>query len=236
MYGKLFSSMYDGTLVTDWRALITFQQMIILCDADGVIDVTPDALSRRTGIPIDHIKAGIDVLEKPDSQSRTPKENGVRIKRLDDHRDWGWIIVNHEIYKNLQDSDTKRTKTRERQRRYRERHYPNDVTQCNDDVTDCNVMSHHTDTNTNKKRYTSKVASQAFEEFWALYPRKVGKKPAMAKWNSMNLDEQASAIMAALRDQIDQWEDVRFVPHPTTYLNNERWNDELSTVETPTWK
>ncbi len=58
MYGKLFDSMYDSTLAEDWRALVTFQQMIILCDADGMLDMTPQALSRRTSIPIEHIKSG----------------------------------------------------------------------------------------------------------------------------------------------------------------------------------
>jgi len=71
VYGKIFSSIYDGTLVEDWRALITFQQFIILSDADGVVDMTPGALSRRTGIPIEHIKVGIEILEKEDKYSRT---------------------------------------------------------------------------------------------------------------------------------------------------------------------
>ena len=98
MYGKLFESMYDGTLVEDWRALITFQQMIVLCDPDGIVDVTPAALSRRTGIPIEHIEKGIGILEGEDPYSRTPDSDGRRIVRLDDHRQWGWYIVNHKKY------------------------------------------------------------------------------------------------------------------------------------------
>ena len=95
MYGKIFSSIYDGTLVEDWRALITFQQFIVLCDADGIVDMTPKAISSRTGIPIDHIKAGIEVLEKADKYSRTPDEEGKRIELIDEHRAWGWHIINH---------------------------------------------------------------------------------------------------------------------------------------------
>lgn len=87
--------MYDGTLAENWQALITFQQMIILCDDSGVIDLTPSAISRRTGIPIEHIEAGIKTLESDDPYSRTPDENGRRIVRLDDHRPWGWRIVNY---------------------------------------------------------------------------------------------------------------------------------------------
>jgi hypothetical protein len=119
MYGKIFDSIYDGTLVEDWRALITFQQMIVLCDADGIIDMTPSAISKRTSIPIEHIKAGIEILENEDPYSRTEGEDGRRIVRLDDHRPWGWYLVNHDKYKSLQDSDTVRAQNRERKRRQR---------------------------------------------------------------------------------------------------------------------
>ena len=85
MYGKIFESIYDGTLVEDWRALVTFQQMIILADSDGVVDMTPRSISRRTGIPIEHIEAGIKVLESEDQYSRSQDENGRRIIRLDNH-------------------------------------------------------------------------------------------------------------------------------------------------------
>lgn len=114
MYGKLFTSMYDGTLVEDWRALITFQQLIILCDSDGVIDMTPNAISSRTGIPIDYIKAGIEILEKEDKYSRTNKDDGKRIILIDEHRPWGWRIVNHKYYRDLASKTDKREKDKER--------------------------------------------------------------------------------------------------------------------------
>ncbi len=102
MYGKIFESIYNGTLADNWQALITFQQMIVLCDVDGTIDMTPAAISRRTGIPIEHIEDGIKVLESPDPCSRTKGEEGRRITRIDEHREWGWYIVNHQKYKTLQ--------------------------------------------------------------------------------------------------------------------------------------
>jgi len=121
MYGKIFDSIYDGTLAEDWRALVTFQQFIVLCDADGMVDMTPQSISRRTGIPIEHIKAGIEVLEKTDKYSRTPDEDGKRIELIDEHRPWGWHIVNHEKYKGMKDADTIRAQTRERVRKHREK-------------------------------------------------------------------------------------------------------------------
>lgn len=149
MYGKLFSSMYDGTLYGQWEALITFQQMIILADADGTVDITPPALAARTGIPLDIITKGIETLESPDPYSRTEGEDGRRITRIDEHRPWGWSIVNHAKYKHLQDSDTVREQTRERVRKHREK--KRIVTGGNVEkrtVTDGNGSKRHTDTDT----------------------------------------------------------------------------------------
>jgi hypothetical protein len=103
MYGKLFAQMYDGTLGTKgpWQALVTFQQMIILADESGTVDMTREALSRRTTIPLEIIAAGIDALEEPDSASRSPDEEGRRIVRLSDDRDWGWRIVNYAHYRKI---------------------------------------------------------------------------------------------------------------------------------------
>lgn len=110
MYGKLFSQMYDGTLGTEgpWQALVTFQQLVILSDRHGVVDMTAEAISRRTTLPLDVIKAGLKVLVKPDPNSRTPDEQGRRIVQLSDDRNWGWRIVNYEKYRKIRSADERR--------------------------------------------------------------------------------------------------------------------------------
>lgn len=209
MYGKIFDSIYDGTLAEDWRALITFQQFIILSDADGMVDMTPQSISRRTGIPIEHIKAGIEILEKEDKFSRTPDEKGKRLELIDDHRPWGWHIVNHEKYKNMRDADTIRAQTRERVRRHREKKRS---------VTQGNAPKRHIDTdkntNTNTKIKTGAfsppslqevseyirgknyhVDAESFISFYESNGWKVGKNPmkswkaALTTWQKRNNNE-----------------------------------------------
>ena len=114
MYGKIFASMYDGTLYGHWQAIVTFQQLIVLCDGDGLIDMTPQAMAARTSIPLEIIQAGLEVLESPDPYSRTPGDDGRRIVRLDDHRPWGWRIVNHRIYREMVAAEDKRKADRDR--------------------------------------------------------------------------------------------------------------------------
>lgn len=135
MYARIFQTIYDGTLVEDWRALVTFEQMLILCDADGIIDMTARAIARRTGIPIEHIEAGIRVLESPDPSSRTPDAEGRRIARIDPHREWGWQIVNHQKYKEIRSSDDKR----EYMRQYmKDRRNHEKLTEVNSELTEAN--------------------------------------------------------------------------------------------------
>jgi hypothetical protein len=131
--------MYEGTLYGQWEAIVTFQQMIVLCDADGIVDMTPQAIAARTSIPLNLIKKGIGILEAPDPFSRTPGQEGRRIELIDAHRPWGWHIVNHEKYSRLQDSDTIRAQTRERVRKHRE---------LKRTVTEGNGQKRHTDTDT----------------------------------------------------------------------------------------
>lgn len=69
-----------------------------------------------------------------------------------------------------------------------------------------------------------------FEDFWASYPRKEKKSKAKEIWVRERLDVIAEKIIADVRDRQvrhDRWEDRSFIPMPTTYLNQEGWNDEI---------
>lgn len=114
MYGKIFDSIYDGTLRVNWKALVTFQQLIILADRDGVVDMTPHAIHGRTGIPLDIIEDGITHLASPDPYSRSNLEEGRRVVLLDPSRPWGWRIVNHGYYQQLKTREDKRQADRDR--------------------------------------------------------------------------------------------------------------------------
>lgn len=108
MYGKVFESIYTGSLYGEWEAIVTMQQLITLADSKGIVDMTPQAISGVTSIPLDIIKKGLAVLTEPDESSRTEGHEGVRINRLDDHREWGWYLVNYDKYKNIRSAEDRR--------------------------------------------------------------------------------------------------------------------------------
>lgn len=72
-----------------------------------------------------------------------------------------------------------------------------------------------------------------FDEFWALYPNKVKKQDARKSWHTkvVKTKTDPALVMAALRAHIVRWQNEReyprFVPHPTTWINGQRWLDEL---------
>lgn len=73
----------------------------------------------------------------------------------------------------------------------------------------------------------------AFDRFWAIYPRKVGKDGAWAKWRQLRPDEATvEGMIAAVEQQARTWNDPQFIPHPKTWLHNGRWKDEEPTVRT----
>ena len=93
--------------------------LLSLCDADGVVDATIEAIAGRTGWPIEFIRQGIAELEQPDPQSRTPAADGRRILRLDEHRNWGWSITNYSEYRDRGRVEERREFYREAKRKQR---------------------------------------------------------------------------------------------------------------------
>jgi len=141
MFGKIFTQIYASSIAEDWTVRTVFQDMIILADLNGVVDITPEFLSRTTKVPINVVTKAISELEKPDPRSRSPKASGARIVRLDEHRDWGWLIVNYEEYRSIASEEQRRLKTKERVDRFRLKHKK--LEKCNAPVTlgnACNAM------------------------------------------------------------------------------------------------
>lgn len=93
----------------------------------------------------------------------------------------------------------------------------------------------------NKKNFSKKRVIKAFDMFWASYPRKVGKKKTkeiflkkFTKFNNINdAGNLFNEIMNGLKlqDKSKQWEETKYIPHPSTWLNQERWNDQLNPDE-----
>lgn len=75
---------------------------------------------------------------------------------------------------------------------------------------------------------------RAFCGFWRHYPRKVGKPQAWATWKKLKLGAITGSDVArfAMHDPELETREVRFIPHPSTWLNRRGWEDaDLSPAE-----
>ena len=74
-----------------------------------------------------------------------------------------------------------------------------------------------------------------FEKFWELYPRRENRKKAQEKFLKLKV-ELLPIILKALKVQkdSDSWRSG-YVPHATTWINGERWNDEVK-MQQPKYK
>ncbi|MCC8157489.1 MAG: DUF6291 domain-containing protein [Oscillospiraceae bacterium] len=75
------------------------------------------------------------------------------------------------------------------------------------------------------------LQEQRFDQFWQLYPKKVGKKAAFNSWNRIRPDEELfNKIIQAVtwqKESADWKKDGgRFIPNPLTWLNQGRWDNE----------
>lgn len=81
----------------------------------------------------------------------------------------------------------------------------------------------------NEIEYECKKA-QDFESFWEAYPRKVGKAKAEAAFQKLSVPVEVLISAIAKQKKSAQWtkDGGQFIPHPTTWLNRQGWEDELA--------
>ena len=225
LYSRIFTQILDSSLAEDWQARHVFEDILKLSN-DGILDMTRDALCRRTNVPRDVVDRALAILEAPDAASRDPSEDGRRIVRLDEHRDWGWRIVNWEKYEAIKCKDDQRAKTAERVRRHREKKERSKERIAN---TDTDPDPEETLQNVTK-RY-----SDQFEAFWALYPKKIGKQDAARKLAIALKSTDIKTITDAVRCQMqsEQWtkEGGKYIPNPATWLHQGRWDDQVEPAQ-----
>lgn len=121
MFGKVFASLWQGSMVGKPDVQLVFVYMLANARADGTFNQTREVIAALTGLPVDRVRTAIDVLEGPDPSSRTEGEEGRRILRLDGHRDWGWSIVNYLKYRATRDEEDRKRQGREATARWRAR-------------------------------------------------------------------------------------------------------------------
>ena len=80
----------------------------------------------------------------------------------------------------------------------------------------------------------AKSSKISFDQFYKAYPRKVGRYAAEKSFKRLAEKEKTLAI-EGLSNYIKHWEanktEKQFIPHPSTWINQKRWEDELEDLK-----
>jgi DNA-binding transcriptional MerR regulator len=115
-YVKLFGSLLNSSawcLPADTR--LVWIALLLLADPEGRVWGAVPGIARQAGVSVEGARRALDELSSPDSDSRTPDEDGRRILPIDG----GWQIVNARKYREMQTDGQRKASARSRAHRER---------------------------------------------------------------------------------------------------------------------
>jgi hypothetical protein len=217
MYNRLFTKILDSSiwLEADTTRLVWIT-LLAAMDEDGFAPFSSvENLSHRANIPLNATVTAVTILESPDKFNPNDEFEGRRIERMEN----GWLVLKAPLYRSLLTREIQREQTRLRVAKHREKKKA--VTKSalpNVTAVTCNTSEH------------SKAKHSKAEEIYRAFPLKVGKPAALraiakalSKTSFDNLLAKTKAFAEARNG------DMEFCPHPATWFNGERYNDDPST-------
>jgi len=241
-YVKLDNEILTSTIwLEDSDTIRIWIYLMATADAIGVVRVTTPIIAMHNQLGIEKLEAILDKLASPDSRSRSPEYEGRRIK-IYREPEFEILILNYEKYR------TKAYTNAERQRVFRERHRDGrGLEERNVSLRKVTQAEAKAVSSTTKTKDTTLITANAvtemypkeFEAFWTAYPRKVGKGKAFQAWKNAKQRPSLSVLVRAIERATTtrdwQKDGGQFIPHPATWLNQRRWEDEIGVMlVTPT--
>jgi hypothetical protein len=252
-YTKLFNQILDSTIWQESNETrILWITMMAMADRNGEIMASIPGLAKRAGITIEDTVTGLEILMSPDPYSRTSDYEGRRIKEIDG----GWQMLNHAKYKAKLSLEERREYNRQKQAEWRK----SKRQKVSNDVNDMSMTVNHNkqcqDTTEYREQkpdpslppdpqggnmFKSPTQKQV-EEVYSHYPRKQGRKAALAKIaaaikrHGHDTILKATIAYAKAREGMEQ----QYTPIPATWYGQERYLDDPSTwaisSRKKTWK
>jgi hypothetical protein len=224
-FGLVFNEIFSSSVWEEEpHVRLVWIYLIVNRDKDGAVFGTNAALARRVNLPVEQVEDALRVLSSPDPNSSSEAEEGRRILPAGNNQ---WVVVNHEHYTKVENLAKRRAQTRERVRKHRE------SKDCNATSVTCNAPSVSVSVSESMSSTRSKdiEAKERFGVFWELYPKKVASSKCQKKFLALSKRDQG-AILEALPVHRRMWDAEgrmrKYIPNPETWLNQRRWEDEIS--------
>lgn len=149
----------------------------------------------------------------------------------------GWIFTQGDeiVLRNFTRHNGKTAKTRATAQKRQEKYRHDNVT------TKCKPEKRREEKNIRDKKTCSIEPFNGFDKFYAGYPRKSNKQAAQQAWNKLKPDDELQSLITQdIQNRINanHWDlsQKDYIPHPSTYLNQKRWTDEITPRGNPNAK
>lgn len=227
---KVIESMPDGdTIIVIWMKLLCMAGQI---NDQGFIYLTSE-------LPYtDEMLA--TVIERPLSTVRLALQTFEQLHMIE-------IVDNFiqlpswERYQNIEGLERVREQNRLRKQRQRIREKEQlqltcHVTSRDSHDTDKNREEIEIDKNIYSPSKSAPLIEELFLQFWKVYPKKVGKQDALKAFKKINPNQELVEQMISVIDKAKhttQWtkNNGQYIPNPSTWLNQGRWEDDVESYE-----
>jgi hypothetical protein len=112
VYGSILTS---SIWMEDAPTRITWLTLLVMADEHGFVEASSMGIAHHARVTPEQCRTALDLFQKPDPDSKDPANNGRRIVRVDG----GFIILNHQKYRERRSNAQKQTA--ERVRKWREK-------------------------------------------------------------------------------------------------------------------
>lgn len=129
MYGKIFESLYEGSMVGAGPTIFAvWGYCIAKADSSGIVILNPALLAPIIGTSRVDIEQAIEYLTSPDPHSKNPEHEG---RRLINMSGYAYKVVSHAIYRDIKNNQDRREYMREYMRKRRGNDAVNSVNSVN---------------------------------------------------------------------------------------------------------
>ena len=175
------------------------------------------------------------------------KENETAIKNaLDELKEYGYLVINKKLPNETQSGRLEyEYNIYEKPKQEVEKQEVEKQGVENIGLVSGNIHNIYNSTNnksiTKNKELNNKenIIKEKFDLFWNEYPKKVDKKGSYKAFKNVNnILEIADKIIQDVKNKkYNDWAKcgIQYIPHPTTYLHQERWNDKDESVGSQQW-
>ena len=117
MYGKIFESLYEGSMVGAGPTVFAvWGYCIAKADDSGIVILNPALLAPIIGTSRVDVEQAIEFLTSPDPHSKNPEHEG---RRLINVSGYAYSVVSHAIYRGIKNNQDRREYMREYMRKRR---------------------------------------------------------------------------------------------------------------------